>query len=427
MSLQSNDTGWRWSIHRVLLAVLVVGVSACGTDEPGLEETERGALEVGRVAVQAMEERTVAPADRTVALEGLRGALNLRGGSDDTATWSFTKIARGRDSTRAQNVLDGMAILEQGSEQRYTFELQSDVPERSTVNVSGTLPARAPLTVRRSSGAVHLHGLRSAIDIEQSHGNARIEQTEGNVRVRLDNGDITVDWAALRSGVEANLETENGTIRITLPDTASVRLDAATTAGRVFSQGLTYTDRELQSSEAGYQFTGQLGTGAASIQARTTHGNIVLAARPDTSQADSSATAPTDLAEPDTLIERENTSPAPSDTTNAPSSPETMRDSVYNQVDVAAEPVGGLAALREAASYPDEAAANDITGRVYVQAIVNADGTVRAAELVRGIGYGCDEEALRVVRNASFEPAQQNGEPVASRLTVWVQCSPEQT
>ncbi|WP_176521572.1 TonB family protein [Longimonas halophila] len=402
-----------------------MSLSACGTDEPGLEETERGALAVGQVAVQTVEERTVAPAERTVALEGLRGALDLRAHSDDTAAWTFTKIARDRDSTRAQNVLEGLAIAERGSETRYTFDLQSDVPERSIINVSGTLPASTPLTVRRSSGAVHLHGLRSAIDIEQTHGDVHVEAAEGAVRVRLNNGDITVDWATLPSGIEADLETENGTIRITLPDTASTQLDVATTAGRVFSQGLAYTERALQASEAGYQFTGQLGTGAASIRARTTHGNIMLQARANDMRSDTSATAPTDLAAPDTLIERE-TLPADSDTTEASSAPAPASDSVYTEVDTEAAPVGGLETLTEAATYPDEAAANDITGRVYVQATVDADGTVRTAELVRGIGYGCDEEALRVVRNTSFEPGQRDGEPVASRITVWVQFGPEE-
>lgn len=425
-SLQSDSVRWIRGLHYLVLAVLVMSLSACGTDEPGLEETERGALAVGQVAVQTVEERTVAPADRTVALDGLRGALDLRAHSDNTAAWTFTKIARDRDSTRAQNILEGLTIAERGSEQRYTFDLQSSVPERSAVNVSGTLPASTPLTVRRSSGAVHLHGLRSTVDVEQTHGDVRVEAAEGAVRVRLNNGDITVDWATLSSGIEADLETENGTIRITLPDTASAQLDVATTAGRVFSQGLAYTERTLQGSEAGYQFTGQLGTGAASIRARTTHGNIMLQARANDARTDTSATVPTDLAAPDTLIERE-TLPADPDTTAASSTPAPARDSVYTEVDAESAPVGGLAALTEAATYPNEAAANDITGRVYVQATVNADGTVRTAELVRGIGYGCDEEALRVVRNASFEPGQRDGEPVASRITVWVQFGPEQT
>jgi len=98
-------------------------------------------------------------------------------------------------------------------------------------------------------------------------------------------------------------------------------------------------------------------------------------------------------------------------------------DRVYTVVDQDPSPVGGLSALTEDASYPERAARRGVEGRVYVQAVINADGTVREAELVRGIGYGCDREALRVVREAEFEPAQVSGRAVAARTTVWVQFS----
>lgn len=426
-------------IRSLVLVLLLISISACGTEEPGLEETEQGALEIGQVAVQSVEERTVAPANRMVELQGLRGQLSLRGDDNDTAVWTFTKTARARDSTRARNVLRDLTVEERGTEERYTFALEGGTPDQSRIDIDGTLPAATPLTVRRSSGAVDLHGLEGALDIEQTHGDVQLNAMRGAVRVRVDNGDIDATWAAVPTEGEVDLETQNGTLRITLPASAQAQLDVATEAGRIFSQGLAYAERRLQASEAGYQFEGQLGDGGPSIRARTTHGNIVLVARPDTANNgasdDTTATAPEDLADPDTLIEASNdtidTDTLDADTLNTeagddeggPSASEA--DSVYTDLDQDPAPEGGLAALTDAATYPDEAAANDVTGRVYVQAVVNSDGTVRSAELVRGIGYGCDEEALRVVRNATFDPARRNGEPVAARTTVWVQFSGE--
>ncbi|MFN8164636.1 MAG: energy transducer TonB [Bacteroidia bacterium] len=49
--------------------------------------------------------------------------------------------------------------------------------------------------------------------------------------------------------------------------------------------------------------------------------------------------------------------------------------------------------------YPQMAKENGITGRVFVQFVVGKDGKVHDAKIVRGIGGGCDEEALRVVRS----------------------------
>ena len=58
---------------------------------------------------------------------------------------------------------------------------------------------------------------------------------------------------------------------------------------------------------------------------------------------------------------------------------------------------------------------------MYVQAVVNPDGSVREAEVIRGLGEALDQEALRVVKNAAFTPGTYNGEPVPARKTVWIQ------
>jgi len=99
----------------------------------------------------------------------------------------------------------------------------------------------------------------------------------------------------------------------------------------------------------------------------------------------------------------------------------TDEDGVYKTVDESPQVKGGLATLTENATYPEEARNVGLEGRVYVQAVVNPDGTVREAEVIRGLGEALDQEALRVVRNAEFTPGTYNGEPVPARKTVWIQ------
>ena len=63
--------------------------------------------------------------------------------------------------------------------------------------------------------------------------------------------------------------------------------------------------------------------------------------------------------------------------------------------------------------YPPMARENGITGRVYVNFYIDKDGKVQNAKIVRGIGGGCDEEALRVVRMMpQWKPGKQNGRTV---------------
>ena len=59
---------------------------------------------------------------------------------------------------------------------------------------------------------------------------------------------------------------------------------------------------------------------------------------------------------------------------------------------------GGLGALQRKVSYPEMARRAGIEGRVTVQFIVNEQGRVENPRVIRGIGGGCDEEALKAVK-----------------------------
>jgi TonB family protein len=94
---------------------------------------------------------------------------------------------------------------------------------------------------------------------------------------------------------------------------------------------------------------------------------------------------------------------------------------IYTVVDEEAQVEGGLQALHKDVEYPPSAARRGVEGRVYMQVIVNADGTVREANVTRGVSSAVDDEALRVVEDAEFIPAKVDGKPVPSRTAVWIE------
>lgn len=68
--------------------------------------------------------------------------------------------------------------------------------------------------------------------------------------------------------------------------------------------------------------------------------------------------------------------------------------------------------------YPDEAREKGIEGRVTVTFVVNEDGTINNPKVVRSLGHGCDEEALRLVKNMPpWKPGRQNGKAVKVNFT----------
>lgn len=79
---------------------------------------------------------------------------------------------------------------------------------------------------------------------------------------------------------------------------------------------------------------------------------------------------------------------------------------------------GGLAKLQSKIRYPEMARKAGIEGRVVVQFIINEQGEVEDPKVIRGIGGGCDKEALRVVKQAQFEPGRQRGEPVRVQYSL---------
>jgi protein TonB len=75
--------------------------------------------------------------------------------------------------------------------------------------------------------------------------------------------------------------------------------------------------------------------------------------------------------------------------------------------------------LRNNIKFPAVARENGIQGRVFVTFVVDKDGKVKDAKILRGIGGGCDEEALRVIRNMpDWKAGKQNGRAVSVQYNL---------
>jgi protein TonB len=75
--------------------------------------------------------------------------------------------------------------------------------------------------------------------------------------------------------------------------------------------------------------------------------------------------------------------------------------------------------LAQNISYPEIAKRAGVEGQVIVMFTVSKTGQIASPRVVRGIGGGCDEEALRVVMMMPrWNPGKQNGQPVNVQVTV---------
>lgn len=98
-------------------------------------------------------------------------------------------------------------------------------------------------------------------------------------------------------------------------------------------------------------------------------------------------------------------------------------DEVFNLVEEMPDFPGGDKArikfLARNLRYPKEARENIIDGVVYIEFIVEKDGSLTNIKVKRGIGGGCDEESIRVVKlMPNWKPGKQRGEYVRAQFIL---------
>lgn len=96
---------------------------------------------------------------------------------------------------------------------------------------------------------------------------------------------------------------------------------------------------------------------------------------------------------------------------------------IYTIVEKQPEFPGGFdtlkAYMQKTVHYPSEAQKAGVKGRVFVSYVVETDGTITHVQLLKGLDYGCDEEAIRVIKAMPrWTPGGQSGRPLRVKYTL---------
>jgi TonB family protein len=100
-----------------------------------------------------------------------------------------------------------------------------------------------------------------------------------------------------------------------------------------------------------------------------------------------------------------------------------QEEEIYTAVEQPAEFPGGMAEyvkyIEKNLIYPEDAKTKKIEGNVYVQFMVFTDGSANNFQILKSMGSGTDEEAIRVLKSVPrWKPGNQSGRAVPSRLTI---------
>ncbi len=99
---------------------------------------------------------------------------------------------------------------------------------------------------------------------------------------------------------------------------------------------------------------------------------------------------------------------------------------IYRVTEKAPRPVGGMTAFYEYTQdnlrRPSQAVAKGIRGNVFVKFIIEKDGSITNVEVIKGIGGGCDEEVIKLLKNApKWTPGMQHGKVVRVQKIISIE------
>ncbi len=104
--------------------------------------------------------------------------------------------------------------------------------------------------------------------------------------------------------------------------------------------------------------------------------------------------------------------------------PEVVTDTTFRVVEKMPEPVGGYEGfyktLQKNMKYPKAAQRSGVTGKVFIEFTVTGEGALEDFKILKGIGYGCDEEARRVLALTKWNGGRQRGRPVKVKMVQQV-------
>ena len=109
--------------------------------------------------------------------------------------------------------------------------------------------------------------------------------------------------------------------------------------------------------------------------------------------------------------------------TSAMAQSDDVDDAVFVVVEKSPEFPGGndslYAFIGRNIKYPEMAKKNKIEGRVFVTFVIEKDGQISSAKILRDIGGGCGEEAIRMVNSMpKWKPGTQRGNPVRVQFNL---------
>jgi hypothetical protein len=224
----------------------------------------------------ACEVRTV-PVQRGVKSLSIDGAslggVSVTGWDRDSVHVSARIVAMARSDADAERYLKDVRISSEGGTIRASGSSHADEDVHQIVSYDVYVPRHMDLDLRAHNGGLRVEGVTGKMSLETVNGGLSLDGAGGDVRAYAQNGGLNVRLTGKHwDGAGLDAQTQNGGVRLVVPEGYSARLETGTVNGGIRTDiPITVSGRISQ------RINLTLGSGGAPVRATTTNGGVIIA------------------------------------------------------------------------------------------------------------------------------------------------------
>jgi hypothetical protein len=209
---------------------------------------------------------------RSLSIDGASlGGVSVTGWDRDSVHVSARIQSMAPTQAEAERALRDVRISAEGGTIRASGR-QGDDDSRQIVSSDVWVPRHMDLDLRAHNGGLRVDGVTGRMTLETENGGVSLEGAGGDVRAHAENGGLNVRLTGTHwEGTGLDAQTQNGGVRLVVPEGYSARLETGTVNGGIRTD-IPITVR----GNISRRFSLTLGSGGAPVRATTTNGGVII-------------------------------------------------------------------------------------------------------------------------------------------------------
>ena len=212
-----------------------------------------------------------------IQVKTINGRIEIEGTSDTLVTVKVKRLIYGGSQKEAESHIKDIKVRVIRDRERGILKIEA-YPPKIFIRVYSasfhiTLPSSISSYLKTSNGRIIVKGMKAPTETHTLNGGIEIHNHSGSIISKTSNGKIVAEVNLPPKGI-CRLQTSNGGIMLSIPDTISARIEAETDNGRIEMRDLDISVEEVR----GTYLKGRMGKGEGEIYLKTSNGNIILKA-----------------------------------------------------------------------------------------------------------------------------------------------------